>query len=554
MKKSLHGLSLVLITAALFLSATTQAQTWQWARSAGSTGSEMTTATAIDASGNLYAVGWYTSANITFGTITLTNPGIATSDIFLVKYDAAGNVLWAKTFGGADGDLGSGVAVDAAGNVLITGWYTSTSLAFGTYTLNNAAATTSDIFVTKLDPAGNTLWAKSVGGASGERGYGIAVDASNNVFVTGGFGSASINFGSGSLSNAGSPTNDVFVTKYDANGTNLWSKSAGGTNADAGLSAAVDSLGNVYVTGQYTSASINFGTGVLNNASTGTQDLFIVKYNGSGTAAWAVRSGGSLDDFGQSIAVKKTAVYVTGGFSSSSVMFGTTTLTNASAGTNDVLLAKYDNNGNAIWAKKSGGADSEAGNGVALDSMGNVYITGYFSSSSISFGTITVNDFSVGYRDLFVAALDAAGTSLWATEVGSSYDETANAIAVNSTGANIYVGGTFNSGAVGFGTTTLYKGCGDDVFVAKLTGGAVGINELNNQQQISIYPNPSNGKFSVDAEGEIIFYNVLGEVIHSEKLNNTSNVVDLSSQKQGVYTYQLITSGKEKFTGRVVVE
>lgn len=107
--------------AVLFLLAATQitkAQTtWQWAKSAGATGSEATTGTVVDASGNIYAIGWYTSATITFGGTTLTNPGNFTGDMFLAKYDATGNVLWAKTYGGVDGEIGNGIAIDASGNV-----------------------------------------------------------------------------------------------------------------------------------------------------------------------------------------------------------------------------------------------------------------------------------------------------------------------------------------------------------------------------------------------------------------------------------------------------
>lgn len=550
-------LLLVLITGFFAEKSFAQSPSWQWAKSAGSTGSEMATGTALDASGNLYVVGWYTSANITFGAITLTNPGNFTSDIFLVKYDTNGNVIWAKTYGGVDGDLGNGITVDASGDVYITGWYTSATLAMDSHTLTNAGTGTSDAFVARINSAGIVVWAKSAGGTSADRGYGVAVDASGNVFATGGFGSATINFGTGNLTNTGSPTNDFFIAKYDASGNTLWAKSAGGTNADVGYSAATDTSGNVYITGAYSSLAINFGTGPLTNASAGTQDLFIVKYNGFGTAAWSVRSGGNQDDFGNAIAVHKNSCYVTGGFNSPSIAAGTTTLINSSGGTSDVILIKYDLNGNAAWAKKAGGADSEAGNGVAVDSVGKVYVTGFFISSSITFGTITVNDFSVGYRDLFIVSYDGNGSALWATEVGSTYDETANAIAVNTTGAEIYIGGTFNSGMVTFGAYNIYKGCGDDVFVAKLLGPMVDIKEEYLADQLTVYPNPTSGKFVLVGQGQIMFYNAFGEVVLNQKSDSNRfglNEFDFSSQPKGVYVYRVYTDKKGVYTGRVVVQ
>ncbi len=556
MKKTLHAtITLLALSATLLLSkANAQTVSWQWASGAGSTGGEMVMGTAYDANGYLYTVGWYSSASITFGSITLTNPGNFTADIFVVKYDPAGNVIWAKSYGGTDGDLGNGITVDASGNVYITGWYTSANLTMGSHTVTNTSTGNSEIFIAKINSAGTTQWLKSVGGTTNERGYGITCDASGNVFVTGGFGSPSVNFGSGSLTNSGTSTQDFFIAKYDAAGTSLWAKSAGGTSSEMGYSAACDSLGNVYVTGVFSSASVNFGSGAVSNAATGTQDIFVVKYNGSGTAAWAARAGGSQDDFGNAIAVKGTGVYVTGGFNSTSLLFGSTTLTNAMAGTSDIFVARYDLSGASVWARKSGGADSEAGNGIAADSAGNIYLTGYFISSSISFGSITINDFSVGYRDLYVASYNNAGTPLWATAVGSTYDETSNAISVGASSAHVYIGGTFNSGVVSFGAHNVLKGCGDDVFVAKLQGPLVGINEVYLNDQLSLYPNPNTGKFKVDGEGQIIFYNLLGEQVYNEKLNSESNTIDLSAQSKGVYTYKVISSNKQTYTGRVVVQ
>lgn len=556
MKKTLRAtITLLALSATLLLSkANAQTGSWQWAAGAGSTGSEMVMGTAYDASGYLYAVGWYSSASITFGATTLTNPGNFTADIFVVKYDPSGNVIWAKSYGGLDGDLGNGITVDAGGNVYITGWYTSANLAMDSHTVTNTSAGNSEIFVAKINSTGTTQWLKSIGGSTNERGYGITCDASGNIFVTGGFGSPSINFGTGSLTNSGTSTQDFFIAKYDAAGTSLWAKSAGGSASEMGYSAACDSLGNVYVTGVFSSASVNFGSGALSNSAAGTQDVFVVMYNGSGTAAWAARAGGSQDDYGNSIAVKGTGVYVTGGFNSTSLLFGSTTLTNAMAGTSDIFVAKYDLSGTSAWARKSGGADSEAGNGIAADAAGNVYITGYFISSSISFGTITINDFSVGYRDLYIASYNSAGTALWATAVGSTYDETSNTISVGATSAHVYIGGTFNSGMVSFGAHNVYKGCGDDVFVAKLQGPLVGINESYLENQLSLYPNPNTGSFVIEAEGEIFFYNVLGELVHTEKLFSPVNRIDLREQAKGIYTYQLITKTKDRYTGRVVVE
>jgi hypothetical protein len=554
MKTSIKIFVIILLTVLQSQKTAAQNPTWQWAKSAGSTGGEAAMGSALDAAGNLYVIGWYTSANLTFGSITLTNPGVGTGDVFLVKYDAAGNALWAKTFGGIDGDIGNGIAVDASGNVYITGWYTSSTISFGSLTLTNSGSASSDIFIVKLNSSGTEVWAKNAGGSASDRGYGIALDEAGNVFTTGNFSSATINFGTGSLTNS-SAASDFFITKYSSTGTTLWAKSAGGTGADVGYSAATDSLGNVYVTGVFSSSSINFGTGSLNNSASGTQDVFVAKYNGLGTAVWATRSGGALDDSGNGIAVKKNCVYVTGGFTSSSVIFGTTTLNNNTTGTSDVFVTKYDFDGNLIWANRYGDADSEAGNGIALNANAVPFVTGFFISNSINFGNVTLTNSGAGYRDLFVCAFNPSGTVAWASSAsGGTYDEAGNTISVNSNGAEIYVGGFFNSPSVSFGTNSVFKGCGDDIFVSKLLGSAtVGISEEFLNSRLLVYPNPNQGKFTVNAEGKIIFYNILGEIILTEDLSN-NNRFDFSAQTKGVYLYRVIGEKTESYIGRIVVE
>jgi hypothetical protein len=544
----------LLIVLSMILNQNSFAQTtnWQWARSAGTTGGEAVLGTASDNSGNLYVIGWYSSATITFGTITLTNPGIGTGDVFLVKYDASGTALWAKTFGGTDGDIGNGIATDAAGNVYITGWYASSTISFGTSTLTNAG-TGSDVFIVKLNSSGNDIWAKSAGGTGSDRGYGIAVDPSGNILTTGAYSSSTINFGTGSLSNA-STVNDFFIVKHDSNGNALWAKNAGGINADTGFSIGTDSLGNVYAAGAFASPTINFGLGALTNASAGTQDIFVVKYNSSGTAVWSIRSGGSLEDAANGIAVKKNSVCVTGGFNSSSISFSATTLTNNLSGTSDVFLVKYDLDGNTQWAKRSGNSDAEAGNAVAIDALENVFITGYFISNSIDFSGNILTNSGAGYRDLFVSAYGPSGNVNWAKNTsGGTYDEVGNAIAVYGSGGNVYIGGTFNSSMVTFDANTLFKGCGDDVFVAKLLGAVAGVNEEYLKDQLSVYPNPSEGKFTIEAEGQIIFYNSLGEIVLTEKLNGF-NHFDLSSYAKGVYLYRVLNEKKGSYNGRVIIK
>ncbi|MCX6146500.1 MAG: SBBP repeat-containing protein [Candidatus Kapabacteria bacterium] len=192
-----------------------QAPNCLWAKKAGGTTEDVSNSVTTDASGNVYVTGYFTSPTITFGTTTITNTG--GYDIFIVKYDAAGTVLWAKSAGGTDSDYGSSLTTDASGNVYVTGRFVSPTITFGTTTLTNPGGY--DIFIVKYDAAGTVLWAKSAGGTSDDHGRSVSTDASGNVYVTGYFTSPTITFGTTTLTNAGE--NDIFIAKYAGTGTGV---------------------------------------------------------------------------------------------------------------------------------------------------------------------------------------------------------------------------------------------------------------------------------------------------------------------------------------------
>jgi hypothetical protein len=257
-----------------------------WAKDAGSSvGADCGRSIATDALGNVYVTGYFDSPYITFGSVVLNNPNVSGNypDIFVVKYNAAGNVLWAKREGGMGADYGNSITTDATGNVYVTGYYSSSSITFGSTTLTNADSTGNypDIFIVKYDAAGNVIWATSAEGTGYDFSYGSTIDATGNLYVTGYFSSPTFNFGTTALTNAGSF--DIFIVKYDTSGNVLWAKAAGSSYGERAYSASADISGNVYITGIHNS-SITFGATTLANAGNG--DMFIAKIDAtpSGTA------------------------------------------------------------------------------------------------------------------------------------------------------------------------------------------------------------------------------------------------------------------------------
>ena len=482
---------------------------WLWAKKAGGTDFDFGNSIAVDANGNSYVTGYF-SGSANFGTTTLTSSSEYYTEIYVAKLDINGNWLWANKAGGTGWDYGYGIAVDANGNSYVTGAFAESAI-FGTTTLTSSGG--SDIFVAKLDSSGNWLWAKQAWGIGEDVGFSIAVDAKGNSYITGVF-IESANFGTTTLTSSGDY--DIFVAKLDINGNWLWAKQAGGTDDDYGNGIAVDANGNSYVTG-YFSESATFGTTTL--TSSGDIDIFVAKLDSSGNWLWANQAGGTNCDYGHGIAVDDNGnSYIIGNFLESA-NFGITTLT--SSGYYDIFVAKLDINGNWLWAKQAGGTSYDFGNSIAVDTNRNVYVTGFFYSSSCSFGTITLINSSSEYIDIFVAKLDINGNWLWAKQAGGTSDDCGYGITVDVNG-NSYITGIFRGSAT-FGTTTLTSSGDFDIFVAKLGEvNSIDLPDIISFSGIrSIYPNPFNPLTTIDyeismpADVKIEVYNNRGQLVRN---------------------------------------
>ncbi len=394
--------------------------TAQWATRIAGTGGDGASAISVDSAGNSHVTGSYSSNPLTiynadgstFGT--LTNSGN-----YIVKYNTSGTAQWAASFNGGGGN---GISVDVSGNSYVAGNFTSNPLTiynangstFGTLTNSGLI----DAFIVKYNTSGTAQWATRIAGTSDDYAYTISVDGSGNPYVTGDFTSNPLTIynanGStfGTLSNSGS--NDTYIVKYNTSGTAQWAARIGATGGDIGFSA-VNSAGNCYVTGYYSSNPLTiynadtstFGTLV----NSGAEDVYIVKYNTSGTAQWATRIAGTGGDYGNAISVDSAGnCYATGSFFSNPLTIynadGSTFGTLTNSGSNDLYMVKYNTSGTAQWATRAAGTSGDRGNATSSDGSGNSYVAGNFASNPLTiysadgstFGTLT----NSGSNDAFI--------------------------------------------------------------------------------------------------------------------------------------------------------
>ena len=395
-----------------------------WAQRAGGSGTDQTYALAVNGT-SVYVAGTFDSFTIGFGSTILNNalsgPGpIASTDAFVAKLTDAGptgSFAWAQRAGGIGDDQAFALAV-SGNDLYVAGGFASPTAGFGNTALTNAGSY--DVFVAKLvdaGPAGSFVWAQRAGGAGEEAARALAVSGAI-VYVVGYFSSSRASFGSTFLSSTGSF--DAFVAKLtDAGptGSFAWAQRAGGPAFDYG-SAVVMSGTSVYVAGTFSSTA-DFSTTTL--ISAGITDAFVAKLTDAGPTssfAWAERAGGTGSDYPSALAVSGTSVYVAGAFDGPTTDFGTVSLTNARAGLYDVFVSKLTDAGSSgsfAWAQRAGGMGLDVASALAVNGT-NVYVAGYFGSSTANFGTVTLSNPNSNTLGFLVSLTDPTLTATTAAE------------------------------------------------------------------------------------------------------------------------------------------
>ena len=433
---------------------------------------------AIDHSGNVYVTGHFQETADFDPGPNIHNLIAESNDIFIAKYNANGQFLWAHSFG--DGS-GYGITTDTFGNVYVTGEFTGiTDFDPGpdTYFLSsNDNGYDNDIFVLKLNTDGSFLWAKNMGGSTFNRGCGIAVDNFGNVYTTG-YIYGMVDFDPGpevyNLNSEGS--RDIFISKLNSVGEFVWAKKIGGQSHDSSFSITLDSNNNVYTTG-YFDATVDFDPGPdqFYLTALGERDQFISKLSSDGNFVWAKNVGGFLAEaWGRSIAIDESGnVYTTGhyiGMVDFDPGLGIYNLASLSTDLYDIFVLKLDTNGGYLWAKPIGGLGNDLGLAIALDKYRNVYITGRFEGT-VDFdpGPGIYNLISID-RDIYVLKLNTNGSMIWVGSFVGNYVSAAQSITIDDWD-NIYTTGNFRSEIdfdPGIGIYEIEDLGSSDIFIHKM--------------------------------------------------------------------------------------
>lgn len=528
-----------------------QTAEWLWARSATGNAKSISSDMVTDKDANVYVTGYFTSAPVTFSNFTLKNLG--NEDSFLVKYNSEGDVLWATGIGGPGDEETRSVTTDSKGNIYVTGYFSSDSLIFGSTVLHNYSGY--DVFIVKYNPDGKVLWAEALRGQYQEYSWNmvsdtddniyisvacspgeiflgnklvttftnngmllikctsdgeyiwsksvnesvlqsvsfkICIDSTNNVYVSGLFQEPVLLIENDTLLSGGGI--DIFVVKYDSNGKKQWARTIGGEKTEINGSIITDNRGHLYISGSFTSTILNVGTIVLEKYNQ-SRDVFLAKYDDDGNVMWAKYGQSQFAGYG--INYSDTSLFTGGSFIGSPIIVGSDTLKNV-AGTSpmrDIFVAKYDSSGTAMWGISAGGVLDELTNKITKDKNGNIYILGSFTSPLLSFGNI---------------ALERNNDSLYHVFIAKLKTETATSILPGMYAESI----------------SLYPN------PMKSTFHILGIE---------------------DGSYNISIYSLAGEEV-LDVLLETSHSIDLSGNAKGTYIYQLTKYNKVVKTGKLILE
>lgn len=403
-----------------------------------------------DNDGNIYTTGYFsTTVDFDPAPAVFNLSSVNAEDAYLAKYDPQGKLIWAKPIGDFRYQAGNALAVDAAGNIYVTGiFFGTTDFDPGPGVTNLTSAGNEDIFVCKFNNTGNFVWAKRFGGPTNDFCNAIRLDASGNIYFNGYFeNTADFDPGNSVYNLVSAGSTDIFVCKLNNNGNLSWAVRMGGALSDAAFDIELDDQQNVYSTGFFW-ATVDFdpGAGSYNLTSSALGDGFILKISSNGSFIKAGNMGGNSRVRCSSLKFSNAGhVYVTGQFDGEAD-FDTgsgISLLNSPIDDEDIFIAKYDLDLNFIWVKQVGGPSFQKVFDIDVDTGGNVYTTGhYHGTADFDPGPAEQKLTALNDPDIFVLKLNASGDFAWVAKATGPYYGSGYSMQIDDRN-NIYVGGTY---------------------------------------------------------------------------------------------------------------
>ncbi|MBC6699131.1 SBBP repeat-containing protein [Hymenobacter puniceus] len=533
--------------AGLCLSMPAVAQTppsWVNARVVGA-GTSSLGGSAVDAAGNTYEAGSFSTPTFVLDGVTLTNQG-GNGDAYLAKYAANGALLWVRQIGSTGLDTGLDVALDAAGNAYVTGF------AGGPLELGNGVSlpgNTSRTYVVRYSPQGTPQWGKE--SANFGSGSGIGTDASGAVYVAGSF-SRTVSF-DGATTTTPNNSFGVYLARFSAATGEVQSLTTAYHFEVAGTGTASYQLpklakapaGDLYILNTFSQLPV---VGNTRLTSRGATDVLVARFTTQGSLVWVQQLGGPSTDFVNDGAVDAAGnVYATGTFTGAAT-FGTTTL--PGAGDIDGYVVKYAPQGIMEWVLPLAGPGPDGFGSLSVDAAGNPYVAGNYSAGA-QFADASLPN--AGSRDLLVAALTPQGQLRWKQQAGGPGFDSASHLGLSANG-DLHLIGRFANACV-VGPFTLNTSAAFETFLARLSSSTLAT-QAAQPLALAFYPNPATDQLhlpTLAAGTPIQLVDALGRVARTAVVA-PATPVSVRGLAPGLYTLRATDAQGRHLAGRVVVE
>lgn len=530
---------------------TTYAQTW--AKSLGSTSIDQAKSMTVDVGGNSYVAGFF-SGTIPLGNSTVISSGgqrdiflarYGSDGTLLwakgiggpgddeakdVAVDLSGNIYIIGEFVGlVDFDPSVGIAI-------------------------KSSVAASDVFIAKFDAAGNFVWVESIEGQGADLGYSIEVGANSDIYVSGFFNgnlnfSTSLTTDDLTLTE----NSAIFLAKYTSAGSFVWSKKIESSENIVVKDMTIDGADNFYCTGTY-KANTDFDPDpntVKTLSLSGNTDAFLAKYSNTGALLWARSIHGINIEESETVEIAPDGNILIGGHFLNSIDLDPSNSNNfiTSIGQRDAFIANYTPAGGFRWGKSFGGTGNEYGYSLDTDNQGRIFMTGTFQGT-IDINpdpNVAANLTSSAGSDIYIVKLDSIGNYLWGTSAGGSNGDLAESIAVN-TNEEVYLSGWFQGSAL-LGNTTLNSAGDRDIFIAKISLATISNTyQFDNKIDVKVSPNPFHSFIKIEGiEGlkstQVILTDMLGKTIFLTNIRSNSTISLPTHLTNGLYILQLYQEG-----------
>lgn len=519
----------------------------------------------LDREGNFYLFGFTYSTDLPTSSSSYQDTLKGNYDTYISKFDSSGNLIWTTYLGGTNVDIASRIKTTNDNNLILIGYTNSNDFptTTGAYQTNNAGQY--DVFIVKMDTAGHIVWSTYFGGMGGELGIDLSIDLNNNIIIGGQTNSPNFPYTPGAFQPLPLGGNDAFVAKFNPQGQLIWSTCYGGTATEDIHAITSDYANNVIITGMTNSNDLSISSNAIQTVNNGFFDIYVAKFSPNGNFIWATYFGGTnYDDIYGIYCDSLNDIYLAGLTSSIDFYTTPNALQTTKNNGTDACIFKLKNDGNLVWSTYLGGDNNDAAERIYIDKNNNVItlINTTSDSSSLNSDTTFANA-PLNIDKNYFSVLDTSGNYVWSFYYGGNSTDIAYDFTIAPAGKLFFCGTTQSSNLPT--TTNAYQSnlqMYSDAYIAIISSELFYTdtsNIINSSGQyknliseILFYPNPANHYICISELGifdKITVYNIHGQAISSFPL--IGNCADIDYLPAGVYL-MVVENKSEFFRNKII--